>query len=67
MIAYNEDSRVIYIEDSRRCPECGGVIWSYGDMDYDPSDSEYCGTDGCPYTSNQYMTWDDIKEVCIHE
>lgn len=67
MLAYNEEGRVIYIEDTRRCPECGGVIWSYNDMSYDPTDSEYCGTDGCPYTSNQYMTWEDMKEMGIHE
>lgn len=52
----------LFVEE-RKCPECGELIYCYNDPSEDSMMSEYCVNADCKYTANQFMSWEEIKEL----
>lgn len=52
----------LFVSDLDKCPECGCNTVSYNDPGMDSAMSEWCTNKDCEYTSNQFMSWEEIKE-----
>lgn len=53
----------ILIMSNKKCPECGDMIWEYNDSAYDTTLGEYCHSKDCEYEVNQFLTWEEIREL----
>lgn len=51
---------------SGTCPECGSYTWDR-DPATDSTQGTYCSNDVCPYTYNQYIEWEVIREDYVCE
>lgn len=46
------------------CPECGEYVWTHNDLSKNKGEA-WCANTDCDYMYNDFMTYEDMKELNI--